>query len=65
MKKKRVKTFKKALRIALALSLLFAFFSFASAWIESAPFFLSLTTLSMILAFFFGFALLVLLIFWD
>jgi len=65
MEKKCVKTFIKILRIALAFSLLGASLSFAFAFFSRASFFFSLTALSMILAFFFGFALLVLLIFWD
>jgi len=65
MKKRSVKTFMKALRIALAVALLGAFVSFAFAWIENAPFFLSLTALFLISSLFFGFNLLLLSIFWD
>jgi len=65
MNKRRVSTFMKALRIALASALCGAFLSFTFAWIDRAPFFLSLTALFLLLSFFFGFVLLVLLIFWD
>jgi len=65
MDKKRVKTFIKVLRIALAFALLGAGISFTFAWIDRAPFYLSLTAFFMVLSFFFGFNLLVLLVFWD
>jgi len=65
MKERLVPTFMKALRIALAAALLGAGISFVLAWSDLAPFYLALTASFMVLSFFFGFGLLVLLIFWE
>jgi len=65
MEERRQKVLIKILRIALAVALFCAFVSLILARLDSAPFFLSLTAFFMMLSFFFGFNLLILLIFWD
>jgi len=60
-----LKTLIKVFRIALAAALLGAGISFILARLDRAPFFFSLAAFFMVLSFFFGFSLLVLLILCD